>query len=413
MRILHVTPYMHPNAGGPPVVIENVVRETIRLGHGSEIISTPLFCNNDQVKLLERLNRLAPTTLVPGTFAFLHRPTWRQLGQSIRAANIVHVHTLWNPINSMVRRECARHNRPYVVMPHGMLDPYSLSVKRWRKKLYLWAVERRNILSAECIIYTTPEEARLAETRFLWLPKSVIVPLGGDRPSNSCEKLASEFLERYPKARSRRQLLFLGRLHFKKGLDRILIALPSIVKRYPDALLTVVGGGASPEFQATLDRLIASHGLQDNVLMTGSLSGAVKWGAFASAELFLLPSRQENFAITVAEAMQMGIPVIISNKVNTWPYVQEAGAGLVIDEDDIKTGLVEGILSLLKDPWMRQSMGKRGQEYARKNLNWAKTATKLLKCYEEVLENQGVSRLDVEIGFRRGCTAYSRSKVRN
>src|SRR4029077_21023233 len=157
MRILHIIPYMHPSAGGPPVAVEYFTREAGKAGHLSEIISTSLYCDGDQHVLVKRLNELAPTTLISrwGALSFLDNATRRQLGQSIRAADIVHIHTLWNPINAVARLECLRIRRPYVLMPHGMLDPYSLSVKRVRKTLYFWAIERRNILAADRLIYTT------------------------------------------------------------------------------------------------------------------------------------------------------------------------------------------------------------------------------------------------------------------
>ena len=119
---------MHASAGGPPVVVENFVRETNKLGHSSEIISTPLFCNGDQQMLVERLSGLARTIFVSPsrTLGPLHRQTRRQLKECICVADIVHLHTLWHPINDIARRECARQSRPYVLMPHGMLDPYSL-----------------------------------------------------------------------------------------------------------------------------------------------------------------------------------------------------------------------------------------------------------------------------------------------
>ncbi len=386
MRILHVIPYMHPSAGGPPVVVENFVREAIRRGHPSEIISTPLFCNDDQGVLLGRLNKLAPTAfLTPSRYFIpLYGPARRRFGRSIQAAEIVHVHTLWNPINIVVRRECGVRRRPYVLMPHGMLDPYSLKVKRWRKVFYLRAFERRNILAAQRVIYTTAEEERLAATVGLPLPKGVVIPLGGDAPSGNAEVLASGFLDCFPRARGRRQILFLGRLHFKKGLDRILAVLPAIVKTYPETMLTVVGDGTLA-FEVALKSSVASQGLQDHVMLTGRLGGALKWGAYASAEMFLLPSRQENFAITVAEAMQMGVPVIVSNRVNTWPYVKSAGAGIVLDEEEIEKGLEEGIFSLLRDCDTRRFMGQRGQEYARVHLTWAGATDCLLKCYDDVL----------------------------
>ena len=121
------------------------------------------------------------------------------------------------------------------------------------------------------------------------------------------------------------------------------------------------------------------------MLMTGRLDGAAKWGAYASAKLFLLPSRQENFAITIAEAMHMGVPVIISNKVNTWPYVKDAGAGVVLDEERIKSSLGDSIVSLLRDSGTLRLMGMRGQEYARINPTWAGATTRLVECYDEVL----------------------------
>jgi len=387
MRILHVTPYMDRRAGGPPVVVEHFVRESNRLGHASRIISTPQFCEGNSAALIARLNEIAPTIFVsrsPFKIA-LNSTGKRDIANYIAAVDIVHVHTLWNPINVLVRRECNRQGRPYVLMPHGMLDPYSLSINRVRKALYLWLVEGKNITSAERIVYTTNEEARLASDAPLSLPKAAIVPLGANAPPCS-HRSASIFLEHFPKARNRRQLLFLGRLHWKKGLDHILAILPSIIKSFPDVLLTIAGAG-EPRFTEAMTKVVLSQGLEHHVLVTGMLEGALKWGAYASAEVFLLPSRQENFAITVAEAMQMGLPVIISNRVNTWPYVKEAGAGLILEEGDLEKGLKEGLVTLLANPDVAKRMGEAGYVYSRTHLTWPKAADCLVKCYDEVVQS--------------------------
>src|SRR5207248_9699504 len=132
----------------------------------------------------------------------------------------------------------------------------------------------------------------------------------------------------------------------------------------PNVLLIVVGDGEA-QYKRHIGQLVSSLALDDHVLFTGHLDGELKWASFAAAELFLLPSRQENFAITVAEAMQMGVPVIISDKVNTWPYVKEAAAGLVLVESDINALLPHAIESLLKDDARRLAMGARGKRYAR------------------------------------------------
>lgn len=387
MHVLHVSPYMHPSAGGPPVVVENFVRQTIKRGHSSEIISTSILCEGDEASLLQKLNALAPTKFLPPSKAFFLTYENRNLiGQSIRQADIVHVHTLWHPINLVVRQECLRHKRPYVVMPHGMLDPYSLSVKSWRKRLYLLAIERANLVSASRCMFTTAEEAWLASTQISSLPPSVLVPLGGDAPEIDNVELAKRFFVRFPRARNRLQILYLGRLHYKKGLDRLLSALPSIVNVLPDALLTIVGDGTS-EYTASLMESIRSRGLDDFVLLTGRLEGELKWGAYASAAIFVLPSRQENFAITVAEAMQMGVPVIVSDKVNTWPHVEEALGGLVIREEQIDLELAPSVISLLRDREIRTQMGQSGRRYARSTLTWEKAGDRLLECYRELLDS--------------------------
>jgi len=376
---------MHPSAGGPPVVVENFIRETKRLGHLSEIVSTPLFCQGDENALVQRLNELAPTSFV-SPFAIpglLRGPVRQQVARSVQNADVVHLHTLWNPINVLVRQECRRSLRPYVLMPHGMLDPYSLKVKRLQKSLYFWMVERANIIAARRLIYTTPEEARLVAAQFSSLPRGVVIPLGGDAPFEDSEQLAREFFARFPTAQNRRVLLFLGRLHFKKGIDRILRSLPAVASAIPDVLLLIVGDG-EPAYEAKLKASIQAQELEGHVLMTGRLSGRQKWAAYAAARLFLLPSRQENFAITVAEAMHMGLPVVISDRVNTWPYVEDADAGLVLEEREIDD-LGNRVIPLLRDDSRLASMGARGRDYARRNLTWSGAAIRLLDCYNEIL----------------------------
>ena len=156
------------------------------------------------------------------------------------------------------------------------------------------------------------------------------------------------------------------------------------MQAYPEVLLTVVGEGA-PDFEEMLKKTIGVQGLANNVMMTGGLDGAAKWGAYASAELFLTPVRQENFALTVAEAMHMGVPVIISDKVNTSPYVRDADAGFVVSDERIISELKERIVWMLTNSDPCREMGKRGREYARKHLTWTRAGTKLLKCYDQVI----------------------------
>jgi glycosyltransferase involved in cell wall biosynthesis len=276
------------------------------------------------------------------------------------------------------------------MMPHGMLDPYSLGVKSWRKRAYLWAMERRNLAAARRLIFTSLEEARLASSRGADCSGMVVVPLGGDAPSEDHARLRAEFVATFPQIQGRRHVLFLGRLHFKKGLDRLLGALQRVRSTIPDVFLTIAGDG-SPRFVSDLRAMIVAKKLQECVLLTGPLEGTLKWGAYASADVFVLVSRQENFALTVAEAMHAGIPVIISDKVNTWPLVQESGGGVVLSEDNIESSLAAAMASILSDWEHGEMLGKRGQVFARNRLTWAGTVRTLLSCYEAVLNESGTA----------------------
>ena len=389
-NILHVIPYMHASAGGPPVVVENFIAEANRLGHCSEIVSTPGYCDGDEGALRKRLRRLAPTTFLTGleTIPVIGRSGAAQIEAHVRRADIVHVHTLWSPLNVSARYACLKHDRPYVLMPHGMLDPYSLSVKALKKSIYLRFFERRNMARARRMIYTTSEEERLAALAGLPLPPGALVPLGARASAASTEDLRPQFLARFPQAEGKRRLLFLGRLHPKKGIDRILTALQAVRRSIPNLLLIVAGDGEA-QYTQDIRQLVSSLALDDHVLFAGHLDGELKWGAFAAAELFLLPSRQENFAITVAEAMQMGVPVVITDKVNTWPYVEEAGAGLVLADRDIEVLLPRAIETLLMDDAARSGMAVQGGRYARDRLTWSASAQKLLARYDQVVSGAG------------------------
>jgi glycosyltransferase involved in cell wall biosynthesis len=385
MHILHVTPYMHPSAGGPPVAVEQLVRETNARGHTAEIVTSTRFFQGDEAELLNSLEALAATTLVPDSLPGMTLPIRKDvLKEPIRRADVVHVHTLWSPLNSAVRRDCRDLDRPYVLMPHGMLDPHSLSVRRWRKWLYLQLIEMRNIRAAARMIYTTSEEARLAASALRLPPPAAVVSLGGDAPVEDVNYLSDAFYRVFPETRGRRQILSLGRLHPKKGIDRLLRVLPKVRDQYPDILLTLVGDGDS-DFESKLRATINDLKLGEAVLFTGRLNGIQKWGAFATAEVFVLPSYQENFAIAVAEAMQMGLPVIITDKVNTWPSVKAANAGAVLGGEAIEPQLIDAISTLLMSEGLRREMGSRGREYAKAHFTWRRAAADLLRCYEEVV----------------------------
>jgi glycosyltransferase involved in cell wall biosynthesis len=388
VRVLHVCPYMHPSAGGPPIVVERLCLLAPSEGCDASVITTSLYCEDDgselQIKLRERIDA---KVLPIGRSRFLKQVygAGDAVDKAVRVADIVHLHTLWHPLNAMARKACARHRRKYVMMPHGMLDPYSLGQRRWRKKIYLAASERRTLENACRLIFTTFHEEQAARENLSWLGRSEIIHLGADSPPDMSREAAEQaFVNLFPQVARRRCLLFLGRIHPKKGLERLLTILPRITHKHPSVFLIIAGGG-DQSYLRYIKNLVRSTNLEPHVLFTGMIDGLTKWCALASAEIFILPSRQENFAIAVAEAMHSAVPVVITNKVNSWPFVEQARAGFVVEEDKIEFTLSERLDELLSAPAKARCMGRRGQNFAREHFTWQRMTRDVVLMYNRLL----------------------------
>jgi glycosyltransferase involved in cell wall biosynthesis len=388
MRVLHVCPYMHPFGGGPPVVVERLCSFSRAEGWEASVITTSLFCNDDGTELQTALCERIDATVLPirsPRFLKLGVDAPRVIDEAVGRADLVHLHTLWNPLNTISTKACLRHGRKYVMMPHGMLDPYSLGQKQWRKKLYLAATERRNLEGASRLIFTTFHEQQAARESLYWLGPGEIIPLGADGPPDAPRQVAREaFINRFPQVANRRCVLFLGRIHPKKGLERLLTVLPEISRRHPSILLIIAGDGAQSDVR-NLKNLVHSRNLGSRVLFTGMVEGQAKWSALACAEVFVLPSRHENFAISVAEAMHSGVPVVITNKVDSWPFVQKAHAGFVVEEDNAELGFANCLDELLSDPDKAQCMGSRGKNFAKEHFSWQRVTKDMISLYDRLI----------------------------
>jgi glycosyltransferase involved in cell wall biosynthesis len=309
---------------------------------------------------------------------------------AVREADIVHVHTLWHPLNAVARRACEHHCKPYVLSPHGMLDPYSMGVHSWRKRFYFALAERRNLADAVRIVFTTTTERDLAKPILEGFHRDEIVPLGADEPPTiSCAEIAARFLKKYPGGIDGQRVLFLSRLHPKKGLDALLVAMPSIIASNPDAHLFIAGSG-SRSYETALKHLAGTLGLVSHVTFTGSLFGDEKWAAMAAADVFVLPSLQENFGIVVAEAMHVGLPVVISREVNISPEIAAAGAGVVLDKAQDIEALANAISHLIDHPATRRRAGENGRNLASKNYTWSTAAERYYALYDAVLTENDV-----------------------
>ena len=269
---------------------------------------------------------------------------------------------------------------PYFVYTHGMLDPWfkrTYPLKHLKKWAYWPWADYRVLRDATAVLFTTEQERLLARQSFwLYEANELVVGYGTSTPPPDAERQRQAFLQRFPQLRGQRLLLFLSRIHPKKGVDLLIEAFAAVVHADP-RLQLVIAGPDQVGWQAALQQRAAALGIAERLTWPGMLSGELKWGAFRCAELFCLPSHQENFGIVVAEAMACGLPVAIAEPVNISAEVAAAGAGLV--HADTVAGTTEALRQWLGLPAMeKEQMGLRAEQLFRERFDFASVARNLL-----------------------------------
>src|SRR5688572_8711541 len=331
LRVLQIISTLNPEAGGPPEGATQICRSLRDRGVKADLVT--LDAPEAEWGCACTTLRLGPSRL--GRYSYSDR-LFGWLKESAHGYDGVIVHGLWQYHGLATWRVLRSARTPYYVFPHGMLDPWfkhAYPLKHVKKNLYWPWAEYRVLRDATAVLFTTEEERQLARQSFgLYRVKESVVGYGiADPPSGNPEKLRAEFLQQFPELQGKRIILFLGRLDAKKGCDLLIDAFASLAHRDP-TLHLVMAGPDLVGYRASLIRQAAQRGVDSRICWTGMLKGNAKWGAFHSAEVFALPSHQENFGISVAEALACNCPVLISNKVNIWREVTAEGAGLVADD---------------------------------------------------------------------------------
>jgi glycosyltransferase involved in cell wall biosynthesis len=330
MKILRSTHTVNPARGGPIESIRQSSAALLRRGHKVEIVS--LDSPNDPWV------REAPApvhALGPGLGSYGYSSRFSRWIKKHRAEfDAVIVQGLWQYSSFGVWRALAGTSTPYFVFPHGMLDPWFKRTYPLKhiKKLFYWPWgEYRVLRDAAAVLFTSEEERRLARESFgLYRCKEIVVNYGTAAPAN-LESARQTFFAAFPNLRGQRFLLFLGRLHEKKGCDLLIEAFGKIRNSPEPIQLVMAGPCAQPDYLRNLQRMATE--ISGLISFPGMLTGDVKWGALSAAEAFVLPSHQENFGIAIAEALACGTPVLISNKVNIWREIETDGAGYVENDD--------------------------------------------------------------------------------
>lgn len=334
MRLLRVIPTIDPKGGGPMEGARKIDSELIGLGHSTEIVTLDSPSEEYIASYPATVHALGPSK---GVYRY-NTKLVQWLRDNAQKYDAVIVNGIWQYHSFGVWRALAGLSTPYFVFSHGMLDPWfkrKYPLKHLKKWIYWIGAEYRVIRDAKAAIFTCEEERVLARQSFwLYSANEAVTNYGTSTPPSDRINLTLKFLEKYPSLNGKRIVLFLSRIHEKKGCDLLLEAFSKIAEN--DSRLHLVMAGPDQEgWLASLRNRAAQMGISHRVTWTGMLQGDDKWGAFHAAEIFCLPSHQENFGIVVAEALACGKPVLISNKVNIWREILSDQAGFV-DEDTVE-----------------------------------------------------------------------------
>ena len=343
MKLLHVISSTDPESGGPIEALLRISEVLIRDGHQ---IATVSLENPDEV--VRRNFPFSITAVGRGTKPYGYNPrltSWLQ--QNASGFDTVVLHGLWNYSSFGSWRALRNSATPYYIFAHGMMDPWfrdRYPLKHMAKQIFWTVAEGRVLRDAKSVLFTCEEERIRARNVFHGPPYTeTVVRFGTADPENNPEAQKNAFVSAFPQLRDRRFLLFLSRIHPKKGCDLMIQAFADLLPDLPNDFDLVIAGpdqvGWIPELKAMTEKL----GIRGRIHWPGMLKGDVKWGGFRTAEALLLPSHQENFGFVVAEAMACSTPVLISDKVNIWREVKDSGAGLVHPDT------LEGTRSLIRD----------------------------------------------------------------
>lgn len=388
MKILHLIHSVNPAVGGPIEGVKQLAIAQTKVGCKVEVacLDAP-----DAPWLKE-----FPWTVYPLGPSYLRYGYCPRLIPWLRAHSneysFVVVNGIWQ-FNSFAAWRVLRHARvPYFVFTHGMLDPWfkeHYPLKHLKKWLYWPWAEYGVLRDASAVLFTCQEEKILARRSF-WLYRchEAVVSYGTAGWKGDAEGQREAFLKKFPELRGKRLVLFLGRVHEKKGGDLLIEAFHRWLTERPDPELHLVMAGPSDNpFGCKLKRMAESLGIADQVTWTGMLQGDAKWGAFQASEVFILPSHQENFGISVAEALSASVPVLISNKVNIWREIDADQAGLVENDD------APGTLALFRrwfslDADERQHRRGLARRCFLENFEITKAAESLMKVYTDFLSKK-------------------------
>jgi len=388
LRILQVVPSYFPAVryGGPIRSVHALAKGLVERGHEVHVFTSsmdgPHDLDVDEGTPVNLDGVLVHYFRVP----FLRRLCWcpallKALEQQVAHFDVMHLHSVFLWPTYAAARIAAQVGLPYLVAPRGMLGEAVIRGKsRWVKTAWIRLIEQQSLRAAAGLHVTTDLEAREVRALGLQLPAVFCVPNSVSWPAEHLPLPDGPFAQ-IP----RPYVLFLSRIDWKKGLDRLIEAW----KWVPDLLL-VIAGNDEFGYRRKLESMAAEHHVADRVRFLGPVTDQHKWALYENALMLALPSYSENFGNVVAEAMAMGCPVVVTPQVGLAEIVEQSGAGVVAEGEPRR--FAQAINALVRDPARRRAMGERGRLTAREHLSSGSVADRFESIYREIMTRDGSQR---------------------
>ncbi len=368
MRVLHVIRDLDPSSGGPSRSVPQLSRSLHEIGVSSTIITGDWHQTSSFQQPHEQCDEIV-TIPMKSSLALSLGSRLRNVLRSVEPFDIVHVHGIWSSIIHAACKYALREKIPYVVSPRGMLEPWALNHKKWKKKIAMFAYQLSDLKRASLIHATSTNEKKTLEN-FNFRVSVELVPNGTETPWESKDK--SDF--------GTKTVLFLSRLHPVKGLELLLNAW-SVLK--PDGWRCRIVGPGDDLYKEKLARMIVDLGLSGCIELCNGVGDDKKWDLMRSADFFVLPSHSENFGMAVAESLACGVPVITTTR-TPWVEIATEGCGWYVEDnqDSIQFALQQAFST---DSSELALMGQRGRELILQKYNWESVAKKMKSVYSSIL----------------------------
>ncbi len=366
MKILSFVSSLDMSSGGPSRSVPMLVKGLAELG--VDITLMTIRSENMNIHSLEgtsaKLKVLSPS--------FSRKEIAKYLADE--RFELIQIQSVWEMPYHKVILEARKQNIPYIVTPRGMLEPWSLSQKKWKKKLAWWLYQRNDVQKSACVFTTAKMEAEHVSNLGITTCKAVI-PNGIETDAYPCKSSVEGV---------KKQVLFLSRVHVKKGIELLFEAWKRLHSDYVDWQLLVIGNGEA-EYIHSLENRVESLGLKDSIKILPPVFGEAKIKVYQESALFCLPSFSENFGMVIAEAMSCGTPVITTTNC-PWEILNETDTGWCVDlsVENLEHALRE---AMGMDANALYDMGQRASKYIFDNFDYRSVTRKTLSLYEWLLNS--------------------------